>query len=107
MNFPNAGHRWLNLCSRLCSRWVYVAGGGALSLTQPSEVLIIFGSALGALIIANPMSVIKNLISQITGVFKGGLVKQDYEDLLVMMFEVFNISRRDGLVGLESHIEKP
>ena len=82
-------------------------GGELLALHQPSEVLIIFGAALGALIIANPMSVIKNLISQITGVFKGGLVKQDYEDLLVMMFEVFNISRRDGLVGLESHIEKP
>jgi len=82
-------------------------GGELLALHQPSEVLIIFGSALGALIIANPMSVIKNLISQITGVFKGGFVKQDYEDLLVMMFEVFNIARRDGLVGLESHIEKP
>lgn len=82
-------------------------GGELLALHQPSEVLIIFGAALGALIIANPMSVIKNLISQITGVFKGGLVKQDYEDLLVMMFEVFNIARRDGLVGLESHIEKP
>jgi len=53
------------------------------------------------------MPVIKRLIAQITGVLKGGYVKQDYQDLLVMMFEVFNIARRDGLVGLESHIEKP
>ena len=75
-------------------------GGELLALHQPSEVLIIFGSAFGALIIANPISVIKNLISQITGVFKGGYVKQDFEDLLVMMFEVFNIARMDGLVGL-------
>lgn len=82
-------------------------GGKLLALNQPSEVLIIFGSALGALIIANPMPVIKRLIAQITGVLKGGYVKQDYQDLLVMMFEVFNIARRDGLVGLESHIEKP
>lgn len=82
-------------------------GGKLLALHQPSELLIIFGAALGALIIANPMSVIKRLIAQITGVLKGGYVKQDFEDLLVMMFEVFNIARRDGLVGLESHIEKP
>lgn len=74
-------------------------GGKLLALNQPSEVLIIFGAALGALIIANPMPVIKNLISQITGVLKGGYVKKDYQDLLVMMFEVFNIARRDGLVG--------
>ena len=82
-------------------------GGKLLALNQPSEVLIIFGAALGALIIANPMPVIKRLIAQIAGVLKGSYVKQDYEDLLVMMFEVFNIARRDGLVGLESHIEKP
>ena len=32
-------------------------GGQLLALHQPSELLIIFGAALGALIIANPMSV--------------------------------------------------
>ena len=82
-------------------------GGQLLALHQPSEVLIIFGSALGTLIMANPMSVIKGLISQILGMMKGGLVKKDFLNLLVMMFEVFNIARKDGLVGLESHIENP
>lgn len=82
-------------------------GGQMLALHQPSEVLIIFGSALGTLIIANPMSVIKRLFGQIMGLMKGGLGKKDYLDLLVMMFEVFNVARKDGLVGLESHIEQP
>ncbi len=82
-------------------------GGHMLALHQPSELLIIFGSALGSLIIANPMSVLKRLISQMMGLMKGGLGKKDYLSLLVMMFEVFNIARKDGLVGLESHIENP
>jgi chemotaxis protein MotA len=33
--------------------------------------------------------------------------KKEYLDLLVMMFEIFNVARRDGLIGLENHVEKP
>ena len=62
---------------------------------------------VGSLLIATPLTVIKVMIKQITGVFGSGLKKQDYLDLLVMMFEVFNIARKDGLVGLENHIEHP
>jgi chemotaxis protein MotA len=36
-----------------------------------------------------------------------GFSKQDYLDILVMMYEIFNIARRDGLIGLESHVEHP
>lgn len=83
-------------------------GGQALALYQPFEVMIIGGAALGAMLIATPIPVIKGMISQIIGSFVGGgLGKQDYLDLLVMMYEVFNVARRDGLVGLENHIEHP
>ncbi|MEA1981267.1 MAG: flagellar motor stator protein MotA [candidate division Zixibacteria bacterium] len=82
-------------------------GGEALALWQPLELLIIGGAAVGSLLIATPLTVIKVMIKQITGVFGSGLKKQDYLDLLVMMFEVFNIARKDGLVGLENHIEHP
>ena len=82
-------------------------GGQALALWQPLELLIIGGAALGSLLIATPLTVIKAMIKQITGVFGSGLKKQDYLDLLVMMFEVFNVARKDGLVGLENHIEHP
>ena len=82
-------------------------GGEVLALNQPNEVLIIGGAAIGSMIISNPMSVLKALIKQITGVLKGGFAKKDYLDVLVMMFEVFNVARRDGLVGLENHIEHP
>ncbi len=83
-------------------------GGKILALNQPNEVLIIGGAALGALLISTPMGTLKAMIAQIMGVLKGGgYVKKDFLDLLVMMFEIFNVARRDGLVGLENHIEHP
>ncbi|HOP06091.1 MAG TPA: flagellar motor stator protein MotA [candidate division Zixibacteria bacterium] len=82
-------------------------GGQIMALNQPNEVLIIGGAALGSLLISTPLPTVKAMVGQIKGVMGGGMKKQDYLDLLVMMFEVFNVARRDGLVGLESHIEHP
>ena len=83
-------------------------GGHPLALNQPNEVLIIGGAALGSMVIATPISVIKGMIGQIMGVLKGGAyAKKDYLELLVMMYEIFNVARRDGLVGLENHVEHP
>lgn len=82
-------------------------GGQLLVLFQPAEFLIIGGAALGGLIVATPKTVLMDIIHQITGTFGAGYGKQDFMDLMVMQYEVFNIARREGLVGLESHIEKP
>lgn len=82
-------------------------GGHILALFQPYELLIIGGAAFGSMVIANPMNVIKSMISQITGLFGATYGKKDYQDLLVMMFEIFNIARKDGLIGLENHVEHP
>ncbi|MFH2050425.1 MAG: flagellar motor stator protein MotA [bacterium] len=82
-------------------------GGHILALNQPMELLIIGGAAFGALLISTPLTVIKGIIGQIKGVLGGGLKKNDYLELLVMLFEMFNIARKDGLIGLESHVEHP
>jgi chemotaxis protein MotA len=82
-------------------------GGHVLALNQPMEFLIIGGAALGSLIISTPVSVIKGIVTQLKTILSGGYKKQDYLDLLVMMFEIFNVARKDGLVGLENHIEHP
>lgn len=83
-------------------------GGQLLALHQPLEILIIGGAALGSMIIATPLSVLKAMISQLLGILTGGgYKKSDYQNLLVMMYEIFNVARRDGLVGLENHIEHP
>jgi len=82
-------------------------GGKIMALNQPYELLIIGSVAVGALLISTPLPVLKGIISQLKGSIGKGLAKQDYLDLLVMMFEVFNVARRDGLIGLENHVEHP
>jgi len=82
-------------------------GGKLLVLFQPAEFLIIGGAAIGSLIVAAPINVLKDLIRQIMASFGPGYSKKNYMELMVMLYEIFNIARREGLVGLETHIEKP
>ncbi len=82
-------------------------GGKILALNQPAELVIIGGAALGSLLISTPLSVVKGIFAQLKQAMGGGLKKKDYLDLLVMMFEIFNVARKDGLIGLESHVERP
>jgi chemotaxis protein MotA len=81
--------------------------GHLMVLFQPAEFLIIGGAALGSLLIGTPLKVLKEIISQISKLLGSGPGKKDYVNLLVMMYELFNVARKDGLVGLESHIEHP
>jgi chemotaxis protein MotA len=81
--------------------------GHLMVLFQPAEFLIIGGAAAGTLLVSVPMRVLKMTITRITKVMSPGYGKKDYLDLLTMMYELFNVARKDGLVGLESHIENP
>lgn len=82
-------------------------GGALMALWQPAELLIIGGAGLGALIIMTPVNVLKDMRVQFLGTLSAGYTKKNYTELMVMLYEIFNIARREGLVGLESHIEKP
>ncbi len=82
-------------------------GGHILALHQPLELLIIGGAALGALLISTPVPVMKGIVRQAAGIMGAGYSKKDYLELLVMMYEVFNVARKDGLIGLENHVEHP
>ena len=77
-------------------------------LLQPSEFLIIGGAALGTLLSANPVHVIKKIMNGLMAVLKGSKQsKQRYIDSLKMMFILFNKARKEGLAGIESDIEEP
>lgn len=77
-------------------------------LVQPSELIIIGGAAIGTMLVANPMRVIKQIVASVTAVFKGSqYTKQAYLDTLRMMFQVFNRARKEGLTAVESDIEDP
>ncbi len=82
-------------------------GGKILVLFQPAEFLIIGGAIFGAVIIGNGPKVLKTLIAQLAGITKSGPTKQDYLDMLVMLYELLTVARRDGIMALESHIEHP
>jgi chemotaxis protein MotA len=82
-------------------------GGHLLVLFQPAEFLIIGGAAFGAVLIGNGPTVLKTLFSQLLTLQKSGPSKRDYLDLLVMLYELLNVARKDGIVALESHIEHP
>jgi chemotaxis protein MotA len=82
--------------------------GSIFVLLQPSEILIICGATLGALVAANPMHVLKKIVSSMFSVLRGAKFSKDsYVDLLKMMLLLFNKARKRGLVDLESDIEEP
>jgi chemotaxis protein MotA len=87
----------------------YVMHHGQLAvLIQPNEFLILGGAAIGTLIIANPPSVLKACLTQTLALLKPNPYgAKAYAELLQVLYEVFQKARKDGLVGLESHIENP
>ncbi|MFH2056559.1 MAG: flagellar motor stator protein MotA [bacterium] len=86
----------------------FVMEGGPIPvLIQPAEFLIIGGAAIGAILASTPLKTLKAMVPQLKGVLGKGPSKQNFTDMLVMMYEIFNVARKDGLVGLETHIENP
>lgn len=87
----------------------YVMHGGKIAvLIQPSEFIIIGGAGLGALIAANGMKTFTAAIKGCLNLLKPDpFTKPVYLDLLKMMYQLFNVARKEGLLGLEKHIEEP
>jgi chemotaxis protein MotA len=77
-------------------------------LMQPSELIIIGGAAIGTMLVANPMHVVKKIVGGLTQVLGGSkFSKQRYIDSLKMMFNLYNKARKEGLVAIESDVEEP
>jgi chemotaxis protein MotA len=77
-------------------------------LVQPAEVLIIAGAALGTLLTANPLHILKQIIVALLGTLGGSKFgKPRYLSTLKMMFDLLNKVRRGGLLSIESDIEQP
>ena len=77
-------------------------------LWQPNEFIILGGAGLGSMIMANPMPVIKGVFAQLAGLLKANpFGAKAYAELLQVLYEIFQKARKDGLVGLEAHIEAP
>lgn len=77
-------------------------------LVQPAELIIILGAAIGTVLTANPMHILKKIAAGLLGVVKGSpFPRKRYVDTLKMMFDLFSKSRKEGPVAIESDIEDP
>ena len=91
-----------------CVAGGYMLEGGNLKvLFQPTEVLIIGGAAVGQLLIATPMSIVKAMVGQFKWFFSGGNSKDDYLELLGLQYQLFKLVQQSGVMSLESHFEDP
>ena len=87
----------------------YMAMGGKLGpLWQPFELVIIGGAGVGAFIVANP----KYLLGKAGYGFKAALkgpkyTKEDYLELLGLLYAIFRLAKTKGMLAIESHIERP
>jgi chemotaxis protein MotA len=83
-------------------------GGHMHVLFQPIELLIIGGAAMGSFLIAAPKSVIITSIKKGLSIFTAKEAStSDFLDLLTLLYEIMNIARREGIVALEAHVNKP
>lgn len=77
-------------------------------LLQWAEFVIIGGAAIGAFVVGNSTPVIKGSVARLLGLLKPNPYDAKvYADLLQMIYEIMQIAARDGLVGLDQHIEDP
>jgi chemotaxis protein MotA len=77
-------------------------------LVQPAEFLTIAGAALGTVLAANPLHVLKGVGKGVLGTLKGnGFSEARYTESLKMLFDVFSKARKEGLVAVEPDIEEP
>jgi chemotaxis protein MotA len=85
-----------------------MSGGVLLALWHPTEVLIICGAAAGAMVISNPAKVLKSVGANVGALFKGPRYKRDdYVDLLKLLYDILTKARKEGMLAIESHIESP
>jgi chemotaxis protein MotA len=83
-------------------------GGNIMVLMQVSEFVIIFGAGIGALVMANTPALMKRILKGLVDLLKPNpYSEKGYAELLQVLYEVFQTARKEGLVGLEAHIEEP
>lgn len=85
-----------------------MAGGNPMLIWQPAEFIIILGAAIGSVLISTPMKLLSKVFSHAVSAILGrGFTKKQYFELLSMLYEIFQTAKKDGILGLEQHVEEP
>jgi chemotaxis protein MotA len=87
----------------------FLEAGGKIGLLFPiSEYIIIIGISIGLMVIASPVSLLKNIVRKIKVAFRNQAVPtSDYTDLLKLLYELFSKARRGGLIAIEDDVMAP
>ncbi|HTV58249.1 MAG TPA: flagellar motor stator protein MotA [Verrucomicrobiae bacterium] len=82
--------------------------GNVRVLLQPAELLIILGAAIGTVLIANPLHILKKIAGGLGGVFGSSKYTQArYLETMKIMYELFGRARREGMMALEADSDAP
>lgn len=93
----------------------FFLGGGTMEIIThailpafPGEALTILGVAIAAFMISNSPHTVKATLAGLKTMTKPDAhSKQDYLELLSVLFSIFKLARTKGWLALEAHIEKP
>lgn len=89
----------------------FLMSGGKMDVilhAAPHELMAILGAGIAAFLMANSIGVIKSSLGGLGKCFAGPKwKKQDYKDLLSLLFQLTKTMKSKGVIALESHIEKP
>ena len=84
-----------------------LSGGHIMALVHPFEVLTIGGASLGAFLQANTGSAFMHVLKKSLSMFGNRFTHAYYLDILKLLYEILNKSRREGMMSIEGDIEEP
>jgi chemotaxis protein MotA len=85
-----------------------IAGGHLAALLQPVELLMIGGAALGSFFVGNSGSTIKATLKSLPTLLKGAkYTKENYMELMALLYELLGKVRKEGLMSIENDVENP
>jgi len=95
----------------LCVFGGFVMEGGRISVLVHAflnEVIIIAGGAIGAMVVMSPKKVLMDIGKGLLTCLKGAPHNRAaYEELLKVLYELFLLGRRNGMIALEEHVLEP
>ncbi|WP_439886463.1 flagellar motor stator protein MotA [Pseudomonas sp. MBLB4123] len=84
-----------------------LSGGQFMALVHPFEVMIIGGAALGGFLQANPGSTFMHVFKKSLSMFSSRFTHTFYLEVLKLLYEILNKSRREGMMAIEADLEDP
>jgi chemotaxis protein MotA len=98
---------WIVVVGSVIGSFVGV-GGHLPALIQPFELLCIFGAAIGAFVVGNPVSTLTKTLKSQPSCFKGSnYTKTQYLELIALLYELLQKARKEGMMALEADVDAP